>query len=53
MKPLFRIVDDLTATVRNKGYEPFLLLPILGRNMDPHTAHSVNGGIYSAAVGEH
>ncbi|MFH1726414.1 MAG: HD domain-containing protein [Elusimicrobiota bacterium] len=52
LKPLYRLADDLMATIRTKGYEPFLLLPLLGRGMQPHVAHSVNVAILSCALGE-
>jgi len=52
LKSLFRVIDDMTATVRNKGHEPFLLLPLLGKGMDAHACHSVNVGIFCCALGE-
>ena len=52
LKPLFRLVDDMTATIRSKGYEPFLLLPLLGQGLDPHLAHSVNVAVLSCALGD-
>ncbi|HBL18032.1 MAG: hypothetical protein A2X36_09030 [Elusimicrobia bacterium GWA2_69_24] len=52
LRPLFRMADDLMATIRTKGYEPFLLLPILGRGMDPHTAHGINAAILSCSLAE-
>lgn len=52
LKPLFRLIDDMMATIRTKGYEPFLILPFLSKGMDPHACHSVNVGILSCALGE-
>ncbi|MBI5882964.1 MAG: HD domain-containing protein [Elusimicrobia bacterium] len=52
LKPLYRFVDDMTATMRNKGYEPYLLLPHLGRGLDPHLAHSVNVAVLASALGD-
>ena len=52
LKPLFRLVDDMTATIRSKGYEPFLLLPLLGQELDAHLAHSVNVAVLSCALAD-
>ncbi|MFA6317770.1 MAG: HD domain-containing protein, partial [Elusimicrobiota bacterium] len=52
VKPLYRFVDDMTATMRNKGADPYLLLPYLGRGLDPHLAHSVNVAILAGALGD-
>jgi HD-GYP domain-containing protein (c-di-GMP phosphodiesterase class II) len=52
LRPLYRVSDDLMATVRTKGYEPFLLLPLMGRGMDPHLTHSVNVAVLCCALGE-
>ncbi|PCI40226.1 MAG: hypothetical protein COB53_01720 [Elusimicrobia bacterium] len=49
---LYRLADDMMATMRTKGYEPFLLLPYLADGQDPHTAHCVNVAITSCALGE-
>ncbi len=52
LRGLYRLADDMMATMRTKGYEPFLLLPYLSKNFDPHTAHCVNVAITSCALGE-
>ncbi|MFA5141227.1 MAG: HD domain-containing protein [Elusimicrobiota bacterium] len=52
LKPLYRMVDDMAATMRSKGHEPFLLLPALGRGLDPHMTHALNACIYSCAIGD-
>jgi hypothetical protein len=52
LKPLYRLVDDMTATMRTKGHEPFLLLPILGQKLDPHMTHALNVCIYSCTLAE-
>lgn len=52
LRPLYRVVDDMMATIRNKGFEPFLLLPKLGVGFDPHLGHAVNVGILSCALGD-
>ncbi|MBI5244742.1 MAG: HD domain-containing protein [Elusimicrobia bacterium] len=52
LKTLYRVADDMMATIRTKGYEPFLLLPIFGRGLDPHVAHSVNVAVLCCALGE-
>ncbi len=52
LKALYRVVDDMMATIRNKGFEPFLLLPKLGVGFDPHVAHAVNVGILACALGD-
>jgi len=52
LKTLYRLADDMMATMRTKGYEPFLLLPYLAKGLDPHTAHCVNVAITSCALGE-
>ncbi|MBI4676408.1 MAG: HD domain-containing protein [Elusimicrobia bacterium] len=52
LKPLYRFVDDMAATMRNKGCEPYLLLPYLGRGLEPHLCHSVNVAILSCAMGD-
>ncbi len=52
LKPLHRLVDDMTATMRSKGHEPYLLLPHLTRSLDPHLTHAVNVAIYSCALGD-
>lgn len=51
-KPLFRLADDLTATVRSKGHEPYLLLPDLGSGLDPHLTHSINVAVLCCALGD-
>jgi len=51
LKPLYHLVDDMTATIRGKGYEPYLLLPYMARDADPHLAHAVNVGVLSCALG--
>jgi len=52
IEALNRLADDLIAAMRMKGRGPFLLLPLLGRGMDPHMAHSVNTAILCCALGE-
>lgn len=52
LKALYRVVDDMMATIRNKGCEPFLLLPLLSQAMDPHLTHSVNTAILCCALGD-
>jgi len=52
LKTLYRLADDLMATMRTKGGEPFLLLPFLERDMDPHIAHQVNTAIYCCSLSE-
>ena len=52
LKSLFRMIDDMTATIRSKGVEPYLLLPELSKGLDPHLAHSVNVGFLSCALGD-
>jgi HD-GYP domain-containing protein (c-di-GMP phosphodiesterase class II) len=51
LRPLYRLSDDMMATIRTKGFEPFLLLPIMGRTNDPHAAHTVNTAILSGTLG--
>ncbi|OIO07570.1 MAG: hypothetical protein AUJ52_10045 [Elusimicrobia bacterium CG1_02_63_36] len=52
LKSLYRLADDMMATMRTKGYEPFLLLPYLEHGLDAHTAHCLNVAITSCALGE-
>jgi HD-GYP domain-containing protein (c-di-GMP phosphodiesterase class II) len=52
LKPLYRVIDDMMATIRNKGHEPFLLLPALAGGLDPHLCHSVNVGALCCAIGD-
>ncbi|MBI3553068.1 MAG: HD domain-containing protein [Elusimicrobia bacterium] len=52
LKALYRLVDDMMATIRSKGPGPFLLLPLLGAGMDPHLTHAVNTAILSCALGD-
>ena len=52
LKPLYRVVDDMMATIRNKGVDPFLMLPLLGRAEQPHLAHAVNTAVLCGAVGD-
>jgi len=51
-KLLYRHIDDMTATIKNKGHEPYLLLPILGKGLDAHACHSVNVSILACALGQ-
>lgn len=51
-KLLYRHIDDMTATIKNKGCEPYLLLPAMGRGLDPHACHSVNVSILACALGD-
>ncbi len=51
-KLLYRHIDDMTATIKNKGHEPYLLLPVLGKGLDPHACHSVNVSILACALGQ-
>lgn len=51
LKPLYHLVDDMTATMRGKGYEPYLLLPYVAKGLDPHLTHGVNVGVLSCALG--
>ena len=51
-KALYHHIDDMTATIKNKGHEPYLLLPVLGKGLDPHACHSVNVSILACALGE-
>lgn len=51
-KLLYRHIDDMTATMKNKGHEPYLLLPVLGRGLDPHACHGVNVSILACALGQ-
>lgn len=50
-KPLYRIIDEMMGAIRNKGYEPYLLLPLLAKGMDPHLCHSVNVAMLSCILG--
>ncbi|MDO8804127.1 MAG: hypothetical protein Q7R35_06835 [Elusimicrobiota bacterium] len=50
-KLLFHHIDDMTATIKNKGCEPYLLLPVLGKGLDAHACHSVNVSILACALG--
>ncbi|MBI5238950.1 MAG: HD domain-containing protein [Elusimicrobia bacterium] len=52
LRPLFHLTDDMMATIRNKGFEPFLLLPRLSRGLDAWNAHSVNVAVLACALGE-
>ncbi|MBI5210615.1 MAG: HD domain-containing protein [Elusimicrobia bacterium] len=52
LKPLYRFIDDMGATMRNKGIDPYLVLPALSRGLDPHLAHSVNVAILCCALGD-
>ncbi len=52
LKPLHRVIDEMMATIRNKGFDPFLLLPLLGRDMDPHHTHAVNVSLLCCALGD-
>lgn len=52
LKPLYRVADDLMATIRTKGHEPFLLLPAVSKGMDPHVTHSINTAVLACAIGE-
>lgn len=52
LKPLYRVVDDMMATVRSKGHEPFLLLPAYANAYDAHLAHNVNVCIYCCVLGD-
>lgn len=52
LRPLYRAADDMMATIRTRGCEPFLLLPLMSKGLDPHLAHCVNVAIYSGALGE-
>ncbi len=49
---LYRVIDDMIATIRNKGCAPFLLLPLLGQGKDEHAAHSVNVAVLCSALGD-
>jgi HD-GYP domain-containing protein (c-di-GMP phosphodiesterase class II) len=51
LKTLYRLADDMMATMRTKGHEPFLLLPYLAKGLDRHTAHCVNVAITACALG--
>lgn len=51
-KALYRHIDDMTATIKNKGHEPYLLLPVLGKGLDAHACHSVNVSILACALGQ-
>lgn len=51
-KHLYHHIDDMTATIKNKGYEPYLLLPAMAKGLDPHACHSVNVSILACALGE-
>lgn len=50
-KLLYRHIDDMTATIKNKGHEPYLLLPVLGKGLDAHACHSVNVSVLACALG--
>lgn len=52
LKPLYRIADDLMATVRTKGYDPLPLLTRIGAAPDAHTGHAVNTAMLCCALGE-
>ena len=52
LKPLYRIADDLMATVRTKGYDPLPLLTRIGTAPDPHTGHAVNTAMLCCSLGE-
>lgn len=52
LKPLYHVADDLMATVRTKGYDPFPLLAHLGTAPDPHTGHAVNVAMLCCSLGE-
>lgn len=51
-KLLYRHIDDMSATIKNKGHEPYLLLPVLGKGLDAHACHSVNVSILACILGE-
>ncbi|MBI4351476.1 MAG: hypothetical protein HY550_08560 [Elusimicrobia bacterium] len=51
-KLLYRHIDDMTASIKSKGHEPYLLLPILGKGLDPHACHGVNVSILACALGQ-
>jgi HD-GYP domain-containing protein (c-di-GMP phosphodiesterase class II) len=52
LRPIYHVVDDMMATMRTKGYEPFLLLPGMTRELHPHHGHAINTAIYCGALGE-
>jgi len=52
IQPLTALADELITAMRATGRERFLLLPLLGRGMDPHVVHSVNVAILCCALGE-
>ena len=51
-KALYRHIDDMTATIKNKGHEPYLLLPVMGKGLDAHACHGVNVSILACALGQ-
>lgn len=51
-KLLYRHIDDMTASIKSKGHEPYLLLPALGKGLDAHACHSVNVSILACALGQ-
>ncbi|TBR22225.1 hypothetical protein EPO15_08475 [bacterium] len=52
LKPLYRVADDLMATVRTKGWDPLPLVARLGAAPDPHVGHAVNVAMHCCALGE-
>ena len=52
LKPVYRLADELMATVRTKGYDPLPLVTRLGRAPDPHTGHAVNTAMLCCSLGE-
>lgn len=52
LKPVYRLADELMATVRTKGYDPLPLVALLGRAPDPHTGHAVNTAMLCCSLGE-
>ncbi|MBI3298092.1 MAG: HD domain-containing protein [Elusimicrobia bacterium] len=52
LRPLYRVADDLMATVRTKGFEPLPLVARLGAAPDPHIGHAVNVAMLCCSLGE-
>jgi hypothetical protein len=52
LKPLYRVADDLMATVRTKGWDPLPLVARLGAAPDPHVGHAVDVAMLCCSLGE-
>ncbi len=52
LKTVYHVADDMMATIRTKGVEPFLLLPLIAGEENPHTGHCVNTAILCGGLSE-